>query len=151
MSTTLTYCFSDCLVTLVGPGVAITLGDQSGSADEGITVEMSEDKMSMIIGADGTAMPVLHAGNGGTVTVRLLRNSPTNALLSAAYNFQSLSTENSGQNLITIRQKHIEDIVTCSAVGFQRLPRLSFGKDPAAYEWPFVAGSIKSMLAMGTL
>lgn len=151
MATLLTYSFADFLGTLVGPGAAVTLGDGSGAADEGVTVEMSEDKTSMLIGADGSSMPVLHAGNGGTVTVRLLRNSPTNALLSAAFQFQSLSSENWGQNVIAIRQKYSEDIVTCSAVAFQRFPRLSFGKEAAVYEWPFVAGSIKSMLAMGTL
>ncbi|MDI8107039.1 PfkB family carbohydrate kinase, partial [Salmonella enterica subsp. enterica serovar Anatum] len=41
------------------------------------------------IGADGEVMHSLHADKSGTVTVNLLKTSPTNKKLSLAYNAQS--------------------------------------------------------------
>ncbi len=137
---------------MAGPGVTtFDLGYGSGAAEEGISIEMSEDKTTMMIGADGTPMPILHAGKGGVITVRLLKNSPTNALLSAVYAAQSMNSASWGQNVIVIKQNNSQDVITCSTVAFQRLPRLGYGKEAGINEWPFICGKVDMMLAAGTV
>ncbi len=148
----LTYSFIDTFVTMVGPGFAsFDLGYGSAAAEEGISIEMSEDKTTMMIGADGSPMPILHAGKGGLVTLRYLKNSPTNLSLSAIYNAQSLNSANWGQNVIVIKQNNSQDVITCSTVAFQRLPRLAYGKEAGINEWPMICGKIDMMLAAGTI
>ena len=46
-----TYSFIDVQATLVGPTGVIELGYGAAVAEEGITIEMAEDKNAMLIGA----------------------------------------------------------------------------------------------------
>lgn len=84
-----TYSFLDVQATLVGPTGIVQLGYGAAVADEGISIEAAGDKNTMIIGADGEGMHSLHADKSGTVTVRLLKTSPTNAKLMVMYDAQS--------------------------------------------------------------
>ena len=84
-----TYSFLDVTASIAGPGGNFSLGNGSGNSEEGITVTMTEDKNTMTIGADGSAMHSLHAGKSGTVSVRLLKTSPVNKQLMTLYNYQT--------------------------------------------------------------
>lgn len=140
------YSFLDVQATIVGPGGSFNLGNGSGSAEEGITVEMAEDKNNMTIGADGTPMHSLHAGKGGTVTVRLLKTSPVNAQLQAMYDVQSTSSALWGQNVISINNTASGDNTGCRYVAFKKMPNNTYAKDGGTNEWVFDAGAIDQIL-----
>ena len=92
-----TYSFADVAATLVGPTGIVDLGYGAAVAEEGITIEPAGDKNTMLIGADGEGMHSLHADKSGTITVRLLKTSPTNLKLQAMYNAQTLNGALHGQ------------------------------------------------------
>lgn len=146
-----TYSFIDCFAAITGPGLSINLGMGAGVAEEGITIEYLEDKSAVVIGADGTPMQTLHAGTPGTILCRLLKTSPTNSLLSLAYNFQKLTSGNWGQNTIVLRLANFGDIITASACAFKRGPTMVYAKAAGMNEWAFSAGQIESMLGGGVL
>ncbi len=141
-----TYSFLDVHAALVGPGGAINLGQGAAVAEEGISIEPAEDIDGMVIAADGTPMHSLHANKSGTVTVRLLKTSPVNALLSALYAFQTASAANHGQNVLTLANSHTNDTITCQQVAFKRATPLTYAKDAGMNEWTFNAGIIDRTL-----
>ncbi|HGG5994045.1 TPA: phage protein [Salmonella enterica subsp. diarizonae serovar 61:r:z53] len=104
-----TYSFMDVTASLSGPTGEIDLGYGSASSEEGITVAMGGPKNTMTIGADGEVMHSLHEDKSGTVTVNLLKTSPTNKKLSLAYNAQSQSSGTWGNNVIVIRNTSLSD------------------------------------------
>lgn len=141
-----TYSFLDVHAAIVGPGGAISLGSGAGNAEEGITIEPTEDINTMTIGADGQPMHSLHADKSGKVTVKLLKTSPINAKLSAMYAFQTSSGANHGQNTLSIANSATSDIITCRAVAFEKAPGITYAKDGGMNEWTFAAGIIDRIL-----
>lgn len=141
-----TYSFTEVMGALVGPGGAINLGSGSGAAEEGITFEWAGDINTMMIGADGSGMHSLHADRSGIVTIRLLKTSPTNSLLSAMMEFQRSSAASHGQNTITIADKLRGDVITARQCAFQRTPGLNYGKDAGIVEWSFASVNITATL-----
>ncbi len=141
-----TYSFLDVVASLTGPGAVINLGAGAGLAEEGITVDPASDIDTMSIGADGEGMHALHGDKSGTVTVRLLKTSPTNALLMAAYNFQTASSATHGQNTITIVDTVRGDAITARQASFVRRPSLGYGKEAGMVEWVFNAVKIDTGL-----
>ena len=144
------YSFADVAVTLIGPGVAISLGSDSGAAEEGITVEMAEDKNTMTKGADDSTMHSLHASNGGSVAVRLLKTSPVNAQLAAAYNFQRSGAANWGQNTIVVSNLQTGDVISCQECAFAKFPNLTYAKEGGMNEWAFHVGKVDGLLGTGS-
>ena len=138
------YSFLDVLATIVGPGGAFSLGNGAGDAEGGISIELSEDKDTQVIGADGQPMHSLHAGQGGTVTVRVLKTSSTNFLLSTLYAFQSSSSALWGQNVIAIANIASGDQISCQYCAFKKQPANTWAK-----EWAFNAGIIYELLGAG--
>lgn len=133
------YSFLDVQAAIVGPGGAFSLGSGAGAAEEGITIEPTEDLNEMMIGADGQGVHSLHADKSAKITVRLLKTSPTNALLGAMVAFQRTSSANHGQNTITISNTASGDIVTCQQVAFARVPTVNYAKNAGMNEWTFHA------------
>lgn len=86
-----TYSFMDVTASLSGPTGEIDWATVP-PVQRRITVAMGGPKNTMTIGADGEVMHSLHADKSGTVTVNLLKTSPTNKKLSLAYNAQSQSS-----------------------------------------------------------
>lgn len=142
------YSFIDSHCAIVGPGGAIDVGAGSGIAEEGITFDPSEDIGSMVIGADGAGMHSLHANKSGTVTIRLLKDSNTNALLQSMYDFQTSSAANYGQNTISFANTVSGDSVTCQQAAFARAPTITYAKQAQLLEWKF--NSIKIDRTLGT-
>jgi hypothetical protein len=145
-----TYSFTDVAASIVGPGGSFSLGYGSANAEEGISIAMVENKNLMTIGADGAVMHSLHAGNGGTVTVRFLKTSATNASMSQMYDFQRVSSALWGNNTIVISDPARGDQITCSQCAFQRQPNVNYAKEGGNQEWIFDAGSIVTVLGDGT-
>jgi hypothetical protein len=143
-----TYSFTDVQCTINGPAGLVALGDPAnnsnfqlgsgaGNAEEGITVEMTEDKDTMTLGADGTLMHSLHAAIGGRMTVRLLKTSPTNMQLSEMYKAQQTSAALWGNNIITIDDKARGDKIQGTQMAFMRFPNVVYAKDGNVMEWIF--------------
>lgn len=143
-----TYSFLSIQGTIVGPGGAIQIGSSAGVADEGVTVEPTEDKNTMTFGADGAVMHALHAATPGRAVVRLLKTSPINAMLSAMYDFQRLSPANWGQNTIAFLDVNRGDVITLNTAAFKKLPSVAYDKTGRFNEWEF-EGSLSMVLGAG--
>ena len=141
-----TYSFMDVQASLVGPTGSCSLGYGAATAEEGISIDMAGDKNSMMIGADGEGMHSLHADKSGTVTVRLLKTSPTNAILQAMYDAQTLSSALHGKNIITVTHSQSGDITVARSCAFKRKPSLSYKKDGDVMEWSWDAIKIDTIL-----
>lgn len=142
----ITYSFLNVLATLVGPGVACPLGSGSGADKEGITVSPNGEINVMTIAADGSVMHSLKADTSGTVTVKLLKTSPVNAILSAAFLFQTSSSANHGVNTLSLTDAR-GDSLTCQFVAFKKMTDLKYGEEAGSNEWTFDAGKIVRTLA----
>jgi hypothetical protein len=141
-----TYSFKDVSASIAGPTGSTNLGYGAGVADEGITVDMAGDKETMHIAADGTPMHSLHADKSGTITVRIIKTSPQNAILQAMYDAQQVSSTLWGQNVITVRENESGDITSAYSVSFRKKPNLKYGKEADVLEWAFNCGTIDTVL-----
>jgi hypothetical protein len=145
-----TYSFQQVTASLVGIGGNINIGQGSGSAAEGITIEPVGDKNSMTIGADGSVSHSLSASSAQTVTVRLLKTSPDNALLQDMFNFQTESALTHGFNVITLRDIARGDFLTLTEVAFANESSLTYATEAGINEWVFNAGKSARILGTGT-
>jgi len=144
-----TYSFLDVHAAIVGVGGSFSLGSGAGAAKEGITITQTEDIDTMTIGADGQGMHTLHADKSGKVTVRLLKTSPTNALLSAMVAFQRTSGANHGNNTITIVNSTTGDAITCEQCAFSRIPDITYAQEADVIQWVFNSVTINVGLGAG--
>ena len=143
-----TYSFLDVQFTLQGPGGSFSLGGgNAGNAEEGITIRMLEDKNTMMIGADGSAMHNLHASKAAQFEVALLKTSPANNQLSQLYNVQSTQSTIWGQNVAVLTNIATGDSATCQQCAFKKLPDSVNGKDGRHNVWLFDAGQADQNLA----
>lgn len=141
-----TYSFKDVTSNLDGPTGTADLGYGAAVSEEGITIDMTGDKNTMHIGADGTPMHSLHADKSGTITIRTLKTSPTNAILQTMYDAQQLSSTLWGQNTIVVRENQSGDITTAQFCAFKKKPNLKYAKDADVLDWVFDAGMIDTVL-----
>jgi hypothetical protein len=144
----MTYSFLDILCSISGPAGALALGAGSGGAEEGITVEMDEDKDTMITGADGALMHSLHSALGGRMTVRLLKAAPVNGQLSLMYMAQQASARLWGTNTITIDDRVRGDKILGVQMAFMRFPNVVYATEGGIMEWVF-GGRIVQTLGFG--
>jgi hypothetical protein len=144
-----TYSFLDNMCSIVGPNGSFSLGAGAGDAEGGISVVMVEDKDTMTIGADGSVMHSLHAGKGATVTVRLLKTSPTNALLSAMYAADTVGSAVFGYNTISIRDMARNDVIVCQQTAFAKFADTTYAKDGGEMVWTFHSGVVDFILGSG--
>jgi hypothetical protein len=143
-----TYSFLNCVASISGVGGVVNFGAGAAVAEEGISIEMMEDKDTMIWGADGVLMHALHAAKPGRITVRLLKTSPTNAKLSSMYNSQSASSANWGGNTITVSDNVRGDTITGTSMAFMRFPTIVYSKEGAMQEWSW-GGIVDQVLGDG--
>lgn len=110
---------------------------------------MTEDKDTMQVGAGGAIMHSLNASDAGRITIRLLKTSPTNALMSAIYNFQKNNPGSWGQNQFRGADTARGDVVTATELAFVRQSPLAFAKDGNINEW-VLQGRIFELLGTGS-
>jgi len=144
-----TYSFKNVQCSITGPGGSIPLGQGAGEAEEGITTAMDEDKTSTSTGADGAIMHSLHAGQTGTITVRLLKTSPTNALLNQLYQVQQASSALWGQNQMVVSDNARGDVISGAQMAFVKHPDVVYSKDGNFNEWVF-RGLVVMLLGTGS-
>jgi hypothetical protein len=143
------YSFGDVSAAFNGLTGSFPLAMGAGAAEEGITIEPTNDANVLTVGAGGEPMHSQSMDTSATVTVRLLKTSPVNALLMAAYNAQRVSSGLYGKNSIVVRSVFQGDIVTCRKVAFARVPTLNYAKEGGNNEWVFHAGEMQSILGIG--
>lgn len=144
-----TYSFTDTRCTLTGPGAVIPLGNGAGVAGEGITFSHTEEKDTVVTGADGTIMHSLHATMTGRIMVRLLKTSPANGLLSQLYNYQRTGGGAYwGQNVISITQGTLGDIIGGTQMAFTKHPDVVYATEGNMNDWEF-SGYIVPELGVG--
>ena len=142
------YSFLNIVAAIVGPGAAFNLGVGAAVAEEGISIAPTEDKNSMIIGADGRGQHTLIASTAGLITLRYLKTSPTNGLLQLAYDLQSASSALWGQNLITIADTARLELTTCQSCSFKKKPEIVYDKAGPMIEWTFDSLAINTVLGL---
>lgn len=143
-----TYSMKSVIGSIAGPGGAIPLGNSAGPTDEGITCAFKEELSTMQVGSDGTVMQSLHAGRPGRITVRLLKTSIMNGLLSTMFNFQQSSPANWGQNVIEFVDMMRGDVITLTSGTFVKPPDVTYDKTGRFNEWIF-DGSMAQQLGLG--
>lgn len=140
------YSFMNVVAAIAGPGGALNLGFGAAVAEEGITIAPNEDKNAMTIGADGKGQHTLIASNGGLLTLRFLKTSPTNGFLQLMYDIQAASSALWGQNLITVADTARLELTTAQSCAFKKKPELVYDKAGPMIEWQFDSLAINSVL-----
>lgn len=133
------YSFLNTQASLAGPGGFVNLGNGSASSEEGLTIEATEDKNVMTIGADGQGQHSLVASNAATLTVRLLKTAPANLILMTMYNLQTSSSALHGQNVFTLTDSARGDVTVIRQCAFKKKPTLTYAKEGGMNEWTFDA------------
>ena len=143
-----TYSFLDNSTNILGPG---GIADFTSGADKGgITITPAMDANMQHIGADGSGMNVLIAGQPGTISVKLLKNSVTNNRLSVMYNLQKTSSALWGINTINIKSG-VGDVTVCTGVAFKRRPTVVHDQDGEMNVWEFDCINYQQLLASAIL
>ena len=152
------YSFLDTSVSIVGPGVNVNIeggtpgseqiGSSAGAAKEGVTVAFDDPKDTKVVGADGAIMHSLHASQAGKFTVRLLKTSPINAVLSQAYAAQRGSAANWGQNVIVLTNNVLGDVAEGAQMAFEKFPDNEYAEDGNTLTWVFT-GLVDELLGPG--
>jgi hypothetical protein len=142
------YSFLNVQASINGPGLTAQIGSSAGSAKEGISASFDEDKGTVTTGADGSIMTSLHAGQTGKITIRLLKTSVINAVLSQAYAFQRQSSVNWGANTIRVVDKIRGDVVNGVQMQFTKFPDNDWAEDGNIITWVF-QGIIRELLGTG--
>ena len=143
------YSFADfnASITGLGPEPNISFGSGAGvSADEGITVEPTQDDNIQTVGADGVVQNNKVAGSPAVITVRLLKTSPVNQQLSRMYTFQRAAGVRSDANIITMTQIISGETHTFEKVAFKKRPGFTFATDGGMTEWTFDCGKAVQFL-----
>lgn len=141
-----TYSFMAVTAGMVGPGLVVNLGNGAAVGEEGISMDAAGDKSGMQVGADGEGVHSLYADKSGTVAVHLLKTSPINKVLSAAYAFQTSNPASHGQNTFTLVDKLRGDVIVASQCAFKKAPPLKYAKDADIVTWEFNAIKIERTL-----
>lgn len=142
------YAFQNIQGSIIGPGGNLNLGFGSGAAEEGITVEMVEEKGDTKVGADGQIMQSLRSSRLGRITFRVLKTSPVNSQLDAMYNLQQTLSSLWGNNVIRVADVVRGDVVLGTQMAFTKRPNLTYSKDGNVNEWVFT-GNVDERLGTG--
>ena len=141
------YSFGDTAWAIVGPGNLNA--SATGEAEEGYSIEFEGDKDTMTAGAGGDVMHSTRVAQPGTATLRLLKGSSFNKVMSDAYNFQTGSAATSAQNTITINDFARGDSFILSGCAFRKFPNVSYGVVGGIQEWVFNVSRITPNLGAG--
>ena len=144
-----TYSFQDVQATIAGPGGVFSLGSVQAVANEGISFDFVGDRNTMTVGAGQEVMHSLHAARPATITVRLLKVSTANALLSLMFDLQTSSSALWGINTIVVSDIARGDVATGWSCAFQKYPNNTWGTEGNTLEWVFQSGKAFESLGNG--
>jgi hypothetical protein len=145
-----TYSFSDVNVAITDPAGSFSISPGGGIAEEGVTIALEGDKTTIVWGCDGTPMTSLHAAQGGTVSIRLQKTSPTNSLMSSLYKQTTNSSANCGNSTITVRNPTRGDTIVCLLCSIKKIPDNVNAREGGMLDWVFNAGVIDETLGDGS-
>lgn len=100
-----------------------------------VTVEFDEQQWNKVTGADGLTQRSKTGNYTGKVTVTLLNGSPSNDVLSSAWNADRV--DNTGKGPIIMRDLSGRTIWQAQNAWIQQMPSQGFGKDAENREWVF--------------
>jgi hypothetical protein len=145
-----TYSFEDVQITIrdLAGGGSFSISE-GGIANEGITIE-TNDRVTTLYGADGEWMHSLHCARGGRVTMRVMRTGIVNSFLSKLFTFDTESSANTGQILITIMDVQRGDHWTITGAAIVKLPTNTYGTEGGTIEWVFACGTIDGEFGTGS-
>lgn len=144
------YSFTDNVLTINGPGGSFTIGGAGAQNEKGgYDIDYVDNKNTMSIGADGSPMQSLNPSTASKLTVKLLKTSPVNSMLSSMYNTQKASSALWGQNVLTAMNKVLGDQVVMTQSAFTKFPKLTYDVEGAMNEWVFDCGVTDSSLGSG--
>ena len=142
------YSFLSLQGAISGPGGSFNIAAGSGTAEEGITTSMVDEKGITTPGADGTLMQTLRASQVGKVTIRVLKTSLLNAQLSQMLNLQKGNPALWGQNVISLADVNRGDTSSLTQGSFVKKPDVTWDKDGKMNEWEFI-GNLEESLGAG--
>ncbi len=131
------YSFLNVSLMMIGPGIVANLAAGAAAAEEGCSIEPTTEKNVMTIGADGKGQHSLVADDSAHLVVRLLKTSPVNAQLMAAYDFQTSSSALHGQNVFTVTDSVRGDLHVLQSGAFKKKPPINYKKEADIIEWEF--------------
>jgi hypothetical protein len=143
------YSLADVEAAIEGPGGSFQIGAGVGLATEGINIEPKGDTNIMTEGGDGEIMHSLRVSKACTITITLLRTSPTNARLMNLYNYQTSSSRYHGQNTVMVRNPVSGDAHDGTEVAFQKKPGVPYAEEGGNLVWT-LEGKVSSKLGTGT-
>lgn len=101
--------------------------------DEFITVEREANSFEKTAGASGLVVRTRNRNRMGTVTLRLLSASPSNARLTAMADLDELFGTGVGE--FSMRQLSSSDVVTSPNCWVEKRPPIARGTDAPIVEW----------------
>lgn len=140
------YSFADVYMAIVGPNIVDTV---TGAGEEGITVAYDGDSAVLTMGADGSGMYSMRVAQNGTITVRLLKGSPFNKVLSDNFWYQRGSTSLVGRNKLVITNQAGQDLITATGCGYRKHPNITYAVEGGVNEWEFLCQRIITRLGPG--
>ena len=94
-------------------------------------------------------MHSLHAARPGRATIRLLKTSPVNAVLSAMYAIQAAGSQFWGKNTLVISDTDRGDIITGLFTAFNQFSPITYSEDGDTNSWSFNVGYVSFNLGAG--
>lgn len=138
------YSILDVHATIIGPGGIINLGQGSGLAQDGITVNQSEPTNTMQVGLDGAVCHNKSESSAGTISFTFLGVSKAREKLLRMYNFQVRIPGSSlhGQNRISIVNNTTGETIVADECAFQNITATGYKKEIDNSTWVFDCGQI---------
>jgi hypothetical protein len=113
-----------------------------------VTVERTADGFTRTPGAHGDVTRVQSHDRGGSVTVSLMWQSPTNDLLSAAARTDELYGTETGPLLV--KDLNGTSLFTAEVAWIRKVPTSEFGTDAPSREWIFDCAEIEMLVGSAT-
>jgi Protein of unknown function (DUF3277). len=129
------YSLADVESAIEGPGGSFQIGAGIGLSTEGINIEPKGDTNILTEGGDGEIMHSLRVSKACTITITVLKTSPTNARLMNLYNYQASSSRYWGQNTVTVINPVSGDVHNCTQIAFQKKPGVPYAEDGGTIVW----------------
>jgi hypothetical protein len=139
-----TYSFESVMAALNFAGIIpISL---SGKGIGSIDVEMSGEKTTHDVAADGAVMISKIPGNNGTISISIQQSSPVHKLLLLWYNYLLTAPASVwAENTITIRDSLNNTTITAIGVSPQKKPGKPYKAQGQQVSWVFMAAEITEL------
>jgi hypothetical protein len=98
-----------------------------------VSIEFDEQQWNKVTGADGLTQRSKTNNYAGAVTLTLMNGSPSNDVLSSAWNADRV--DNNGKGPLTVKDLSGRTIWSAKNAWVRQMPSQGFGKDVESREW----------------